>query len=61
MPEYAFVVEDDEGVCGYAIGSHDAKALEQKINAAWITGMCEKYPKEEKAELSPSDVSFIIY
>ncbi|KAL5021377.1 hypothetical protein ScPMuIL_000532 [Solemya velum] len=53
--ELCFVVEDQEGVCGYALASLDALALQQKCNMAWIPAMCNKYHKPNKTDLSPSE------
>ena len=35
-PEYAFVVEDADGVCGYAFGAPDTAAFERRINSGWF-------------------------
>lgn len=55
--EYCFVVEDDEGICGYACAALDTKVLQQKSSISWIPAMCKKYAKTEKGELTPADVS----
>ncbi|XP_050397584.1 protein O-GlcNAcase isoform X1 [Patella vulgata] len=54
-PEYCFVVEDDEGVCGYALAALDSKTLYQKSNMEWKPAMCDKYPKPNKEEMTPAD------
>ncbi|ESO96834.1 hypothetical protein LOTGIDRAFT_115468 [Lottia gigantea] len=56
-PEYCFVVEDDQGVCGYALASLDSKILHEKSESAWKPAMCDKYPKPDKEEMTPADVS----
>ncbi|XP_067658017.1 protein O-GlcNAcase-like isoform X2 [Haliotis asinina] len=53
--EYCFVVEDEEGICGYALCALDSKQLHQKTKVAWIPSMCQKYPKPDKDDLSPAD------
>lgn len=59
-PEYCFVVEDEEGVCGYACASLDTEVLQHKSSLSWIPAMCEKYPKVDKGELSPADVRLFL-
>ncbi|CAE1294602.1 NCOAT [Acanthosepion pharaonis] len=54
-PEYCFVVEDDKGVCCYALAAFDAKLFQQRTEDVWIPAMCEKYPKPVKEELTPAD------
>ncbi|KAK3094526.1 hypothetical protein FSP39_002884 [Pinctada imbricata] len=54
-PEYCFVVEDDEGVCGYVVAALDSKDLLNKAELSWVPAMCEKYPKPNKEDLTPSD------
>jgi len=44
-PEYSFVTEDEEGVCGYAVAALDAKVLAEKSNKMWVAAMKDKYPK----------------
>ncbi len=35
-PGFAVVVEDDEGVCGYALGAPDTASFEARINRIWF-------------------------
>lgn len=43
-PEFCFVVEDDQGIVGYACASPDYKKFRIKQELAWIPEMCLKYP-----------------
>lgn len=43
-PEFCFVVEDEQGVVGYACASPDYKKFRIKQELAWIPEMCLKYP-----------------
>lgn len=43
-PEFCFVVEDDQGIVGYAGASPDYKKFRIKQELAWIPEMCLKYP-----------------
>ncbi|XP_042909994.1 protein O-GlcNAcase isoform X1 [Parasteatoda tepidariorum] len=57
-PEYCFVVEDETGICGYALAALDARQLKQKCETAWIPTLQTKYPspKKENGEmLTPAE------
>ncbi|XP_068597335.1 protein O-GlcNAcase [Brachionichthys hirsutus] len=45
--EYGFVLEDDEGICGYALATVDVKPFLNKCNLSWIPFMQEKYNKPD--------------
>uniref|UniRef100_A0A8C4EH76 O-GlcNAcase n=1 Tax=Dicentrarchus labrax TaxID=13489 RepID=A0A8C4EH76_DICLA len=45
--EYGFVLEDDEGICGYALGTVDVKPFLKKCKLSWIPFMQEKYNKPD--------------
>lgn len=59
--DLCFVVEDQDGVCGYALAALDTIDLQQKCNMAWIPAMCDKYPKPNKTDLSPSEARVLQY
>ncbi|RXM93829.1 Protein O-GlcNAcase [Acipenser ruthenus] len=44
-PEYCFVLEEEEELCGYALGVMDIKTFHKKCEATWLPAMREKYPK----------------
>ncbi|XP_009305481.1 protein O-GlcNAcase isoform X1 [Danio rerio] len=46
-PDYGFVLEDEEGVCGYAMGTVDVKPFVKKCKLSWIPFMQEKYIKPD--------------
>lgn len=56
-PEFCFVAEDSESICGYILASVNAKELASKSNNLWVPAMKEKYPRPEREDFSPSDVS----
>ena len=56
-PEFCFVAEDEERVCGYVVAAQDAKDLACKTDESWVPSMRNKYPKPAKEELSPAEVS----
>ncbi|KAM6956446.1 protein O-GlcNAcase [Aplochiton taeniatus] len=46
-PDYGFVLEDDEGICGYALGTVDVKPFVKNCKMSWIPYMQEKYNKPD--------------
>ena len=56
-PEFCFVVDEEEGLCGYALAGLDAVELQAKSDVSWIPAMRHKYPKPVKDDMSPADVS----
>ncbi|XP_034041644.1 protein O-GlcNAcase [Thalassophryne amazonica] len=45
--DYGFVLEDEEGICGYALGTVDVKPFIKKCKLSWIPFMQEKYHKPD--------------
>ncbi|XP_063290434.1 protein O-GlcNAcase isoform X1 [Pelobates fuscus] len=54
--DYCFVLEDEDGICGYAVGTVDVAPYLTKCKHSWIPFMQEKYtkPKCDK-ELSAAE------
>ncbi|KAJ3610955.1 hypothetical protein NHX12_023045 [Muraenolepis orangiensis] len=46
-PDYGFVLEDEEGICGYAIGTEHVQPFVKKCQLSWIPFMQEKYHKPD--------------
>lgn len=56
--EYCFVVEDETGICGYALAALDAQQFNKKLEVAWKPELCLKYPapaKEPSEMLTPAE------
>ncbi|KAL6101820.1 oga [Pungitius sinensis] len=45
--DYGFVLEDDDGICGYALGTVDVQPFVKKCKLNWIPFMKEKYIKPD--------------
>lgn len=45
-PQYCFVVEDKLGICGYLVGTADAKAFWRKYEISLLPELKEKYKKQ---------------
>lgn len=46
-PELALVVEDAQGVCGYALGALDSHAFYRRYDAEWRPRLCAEFPMPE--------------
>jgi ribosomal protein S18 acetylase RimI-like enzyme len=43
-PELSLVLEDDEGVCGYAFGAFDSRAFYARYDQEWRPTLCAQFP-----------------
>jgi ribosomal protein S18 acetylase RimI-like enzyme len=43
-PELSLILEDDEGICGYALGALDSRALYARYEAEWRPAICARLP-----------------
>ncbi len=43
-PELSLILEDPEGICGYALGALDSRAFYARYEAEWRPDLCVKYP-----------------
>lgn len=55
-PEHSLLVEDSEGVCGYAFAAFDSRAFYDRYDREWRPKLCAEFPmpKSDKAEWTPS-------
>ncbi|XP_076437462.1 protein O-GlcNAcase-like [Babylonia areolata] len=60
-PEFCFVAEDGESVCGYVMAAPDAKDLASKSNDSWMPAMQEKYPKPAKEVLDSAEEMMVSF
>ncbi|XP_064005154.1 protein O-GlcNAcase-like isoform X2 [Pogoniulus pusillus] len=45
-PEYTFVLEDEDGPCGYAVGALCAEGFLQQRDSSWLPALRRKYPRD---------------
>lgn len=57
QPELAFVLEDDEGVCGYTLGALDSEAFYRRMNDEWLSKLREEYddPQGDRSGWTPDE------
>ncbi len=44
-PELSLILEDDEGICGYALGAFDSHQFFARYEAEWRPALCLNYPR----------------
>ena len=43
-PSYALILEDAEGVCGYALGALDSRRFYARYDSDWRPNLCRQFP-----------------
>src|SRR5215212_11253764 len=43
-PELSFILEDEQGVCGYALGAFDSRNFYARYETEWRPEVCAKFP-----------------
>ena len=51
-PELSLIVEDDEGVCGYALATFDSRRFFDLYEKEWRPALCEQFPDPSGEPLS---------
>src|SRR5687768_7521208 len=46
-PGLSLVLEDVDGICGYALGAFDSRAFYDRYEREWRPGLCERFPAPE--------------
>lgn len=46
-PEFCFVIEDEDGICGYALAAVDAQQFFKKQEISWLPELLSKYPMKD--------------
>ena len=44
-PGLSLILEDAEGICGYALAAFDSRAFYARYEAEWRPGLCSKFPE----------------
>jgi protein O-GlcNAcase/histone acetyltransferase len=48
--DFAFIVEDEEGVCGYVLGALDSRTFYSQYTKEWVPTVKSKYPEVTKCK-----------
>ncbi len=43
-PELSLILEDEQGICGYALGALDSRAFFARYEAEWRPDLCARFP-----------------
>lgn len=46
-PELSLVLEDDHGICGYALAALDSRRFYARYEAEWRPGLCDRFPEPQ--------------
>jgi ribosomal protein S18 acetylase RimI-like enzyme len=46
-PELSLILEDAQGICGYALGAFDSRAFYARYEAEWRPPLCARFPEPE--------------
>ena len=46
-PELSLILEDAEGICGYALGAFDSRAFYDRYVLDWRPGLCQQFPEPQ--------------
>jgi ribosomal protein S18 acetylase RimI-like enzyme len=49
-PELSLVLEDAQGVCGYALGALDSRGFYERYEAEWRPELCRRFPEPQGEE-----------
>ena len=44
-PELSLILEDDHGICGYALGAFDSRTFYARYEAEWRPNLCTRFPE----------------
>jgi ribosomal protein S18 acetylase RimI-like enzyme len=45
QPDLALILEDDAGVCGYALGASDSRRFYEQYEREWRPALCQQFPE----------------
>jgi len=43
-PELSVILEDKQGICGYALGAFDSRTFYKRYEAEWRPNLCSRFP-----------------
>lgn len=46
-PNLSFLLEDEQGVCGYIVGALDTESFNEKMNSTWLPEIRKRYPDDQ--------------
>lgn len=58
-PEFAFILEDISGICGYALGALDSRSFYGRYEKEWRPSLCARFPEPKGDPASWSRVQTV--
>ena len=46
-PELSLILEDEQGICGYALGALDSRAFYRRFEKEWRPQLCARFPEPQ--------------
>jgi ribosomal protein S18 acetylase RimI-like enzyme len=46
-PELSLILEDDQGICGYALGAFDSRKFYARYETEWRPALCAQFPEPQ--------------
>jgi ribosomal protein S18 acetylase RimI-like enzyme len=46
-PDLGLILEDDDGVCGYALGAFDSRTFYERYEREWRPDLCAQFPEPQ--------------
>jgi GNAT superfamily N-acetyltransferase len=46
-PELSLILEDEQGICGYAFGAFDSRAFFERYEREWRPDLCARFPEPQ--------------
>jgi ribosomal protein S18 acetylase RimI-like enzyme len=47
QPDLSLVLEDEQGLCGYALGARDSRAFYDRYEKEWRPALCARFPEPQ--------------
>ena len=62
-PDFAVVLEDEGGVCGYALGALDSRIFYDRYEREWRPSLCVRFPRPtgDPATWTPAQAAYAAY
>jgi len=58
-PEHSLILEDNEGICGYAFAAFDSKGFYERYEKEWRPKLCAEFPMSEADQTQWTPVQLV--
>jgi len=60
-PELSLILEDEQGICGYALGAFDSRAFFARYEKEWRPALCARFPEPQGDPATWSRVQHVYF